>query len=110
MAMRVAYVEDDVPHELIDVAALINYSAYSQSEIDDKINLLRSVVKEKLQGKLRPRKKSEKTVSYRQVPAYIPEKMIALFNEFVYPELSKVQLIFYKNALAVWVRANLKVR
>lgn len=107
---RVASVQDDVPHELIEVAGVINYNAYSQSEIDDKLALLRSVVKEKLQGKLRPRSKSEYTKAYRQVPAHIPDKMLNVFNDFVYPEMSKVQLIFYKNALMIWVRANLKTR
>ena len=108
--MRVAKVEDDVPHELIDVAAMINYEAYSNAEIDDKLSLLRSVVREKLQDKLRPRKKNEYRKSFRQVPAYIPDKMLSVFNDFVYPDLNKMQLIFYKNALMIWVRTNLKTR
>lgn len=108
--VRVAHVEDDVPHELIEVASVINYNAYSNSEIDDKLALLRSVVREKLQSKLRPRKKNEYTKSYRQVPAHVPDKMLAVFNDFVYPDMSKVQLLFYKNALMIWVRANLKIR
>ena len=107
--MRVAYVEDNVPHELIDVAAMINYNAYSNKELDDKCELLYNVVKDKLARRVTPRKTFNKT-AMRQVPAHVPDKLIAVFNKFDFPELNKFERVTYKMALEVWVRANLKIR